>query len=159
MNKRRAMTALIYLLIPAAVIAADQGMKRRAEKKYLGKPERTVPGTRGAVILTDIHNSGAALNLGEKYPGFIKGVSVALTAAMTLVFFATLGHAGSHMLKAGLSLLLGGAYSNALDRVRQGHVVDYIRLDIGIPALKRVVFNIADFAIIAGAGIAAIKSL
>ena len=158
-NKMGVITAAVYLAIPVLIAAADQGMKHRAERSFRGKPERPVRGTRSTVILTDIHNRGAALNLGEKNPGFVKAVSVALTAVTAVVFVVTLGHSGRHMLKTGLSLLLGGAFSNSLDRVRRGHVVDYIRLDIGIPALKQVVFNIADFAIIAGAGIAALKSL
>ena len=52
---------------------------------------------------------------------------------------------------ASVGFLLGGAFSNTYDRLSRGYVVDYLRLRTGIGAVDRVVFNLADFAILIGA--------
>jgi signal peptidase II len=44
-----------------------------------------------------------------------------------------------------LGLLLGGAIGNAIDRVRLGHVVDFV--DGGIGTLRFYTFNVADACI------------
>ena len=50
----------------------------------------------------------------------------------------------------GLSLILGGALSNLVDRIRMGRVVDF--LDFYIRSFHWYTFNLADSAIVAGAG-------
>lgn len=59
-------------------------------------------------------------------------------------------NAREKLLKAGLSLLLGGAFSNTYDRVMREYVVDYVSLKTGIAAIDRVVFNLADLCILIG---------
>ncbi len=77
-------------------------------------------------------------------------LSVLLTAAVLVVFVLTLGMRGKKLLKAGLSLLLGGAFSNTYDRVMREYVVDYVSLKTGIAAIDGVVFNLADLCILIG---------
>ena len=55
------------------------------------------------------------------------------------------------MLKFGLSLLLGGAFSNTYDRLRRGYVVDYFRLNVPAKRIWNLIFNISDFCIVIGA--------
>lgn len=57
--------------------------------------------------------------------------------------------------KAGLSLALGGAVSNCIDRFRDGYVTDYITVHTkeGGTQSDRTSFNIADAGIIAGLGL------
>ena len=78
-------------------------------------------------------------------------ISVGLTVILTLVFILTLGKAGKRLLKTGLSLLLGGAFSNTYDRMKAKAVTDYIRFDFGPERLRQIVFNLGDFAIMIGA--------
>ena len=52
--------------------------------------------------------------------------------------------------------LLGGAFSNAYDRLKRGYVVDYFSLNLKWEPLRRVVFNISDFCILIGAMLVAI---
>ena len=54
-------------------------------------------------------------------------------------------------LGVGLSLLLGGALGNLLDRIRFGHVVDF--LDVHFRQHHWPTFNLADSAITIGAGL------
>jgi signal peptidase II len=54
------------------------------------------------------------------------------------------------LLAAGLALVLGGALGNVIDRIRLGHVIDFIHFHWNqayFPA-----FNVADSAITVGAG-------
>ncbi len=114
---------------------------------------------RGLILFRNSRNSGAAMNLGERYPAVVGAAALFLTAALMPVFIITLGKAGRYTLKAGFALLLGGAWSNAYDRLRRGYVTDYISFDIGIPALRNIVFNFADFGIALGAAVTALKAL
>ena len=51
---------------------------------------------------------------------------------------------------------MGGAFSNAYDRLKRGYVVDYVSFDIGSKRLKNIVFNVSDFFIMIGALITAL---
>ncbi|MDE7359775.1 MAG: signal peptidase II, partial [Lachnospiraceae bacterium] len=53
--------------------------------------------------------------------------------------------------KAGLALLLGGAYSNTYDRLTRKYVVDYVSFPVKNRRIRRIVFNISDFCIMIGA--------
>ena len=50
----------------------------------------------------------------------------------------------------GLALILGGALSNLFDRIRLGRVVDF--LDVYYRSYHWPTFNLADSAIVVGAG-------
>lgn len=77
-------------------------------------------------------------------------LSLILTIALTILYILTLGKAGKGLLKWGLTLLLGGAYSNTYDRLVRKYVVDYV--SFRVPGrLKKVIFNIGDFCIMIGA--------
>ena len=51
--------------------------------------------------------------------------------------------------KLVLILTLGGALSNYYDRIRRNYVVDYFSINVG--RLKKVIFNLGDIFIFAGA--------
>jgi signal peptidase II len=51
----------------------------------------------------------------------------------------------SRYLSVALGLLLGGAIGNFIDRVRHGHVIDFV--DAGIGSLRFYTFNVADVAV------------
>jgi signal peptidase II len=70
----------------------------------------------------------------------------ALALLWMLVFFARSG-SRHPVLPVGLGLLLGGSLSNLVDRVRLGHVTDFLDLTFW-PA-----FNLADTFIVSGVAI------
>jgi signal peptidase II len=73
-------------------------------------------------------------------------VLTTIAVAWMLVFFARSG-ARHPVIPAALGLLIGGSVSNLLDRIRLGHVTDF--LDVGWwPA-----FNLADSFIVLGVAI------
>ncbi|MBQ3162999.1 MAG: signal peptidase II [Lachnospiraceae bacterium] len=134
----------------------DGIIKLFVEKK--GKKEVIKPLLGGKLFLRKYHNTGAMLGAGAKRPKRIALLSIIFTAFMTGVYVATLGYKGQGMLKTGLALLLGGAYSNTYDRLRRKYVVDYISFGVK-GKLKNVIFNISDFGIILGAGLMVIGEL
>lgn len=142
-----------YLMIIPAVFGTDVMLKKKSEEKKLPiEKEGNDP-----IIWRNYHNTGAMLNFGAG-KSFVKVLSSVFTAAVTVYFIITLGHKGKNLLKAGLALVLGGAYSNMYDRMRKDYVVDYISFRCRWKRFSNIVFNIGDFAIMAGALLAVIAT-
>ena len=142
-----------YLMIIPAVFGTDIMLKKKSEEKTLPIEKEG----NGPIIWRNYHNTGAMLNFGAG-KSFVKVLSFVFTAAVTVYFIITLGHKGKNLLKAGLALVLGGAYSNMYDRMRKDYVVDYISFRCRWKRFSNIVFNIGDFAIMAGALLAVIAT-
>jgi signal peptidase II len=99
----------------------------------------------GPFTIHRVQNSGIAFGLFESATAIVT-VLTALAVGWMLVFFA---RAGSRhpVLPAALGLLIGGSISNLIDRVRLGHVTDFLDLRWW-PA-----FNLADSFIVVGVAI------
>ena len=89
----------------------------------------------------------------------VAAVSLAFTLILTVVFIASLGRRGNNLLRLGLALLLGGAFSNTYDRLHRGYVVDYVSFPVKWQAFRKIVFNCSDFCIIIGALLSALGML
>ena len=148
---------MVYLCIVALIFAGELGIKNYVEKKRNAGEEKEI--CKGRILLRKYHNKGACMNLGEKKSNVVAGLSLILTAALALVFLFTLTRHGNGWLKAGLSLLLGGAFSNTYDRLKRKYVVDYFSFGVKWEPLRAIVFNISDFCILIGALIIAIKGM
>lgn len=114
------------------------------------------PPCHGLIVLRRHHNTGAVLNFGQGRKRAVTAAALAMTAVLTVLFLLSLGQKGKGLLKTGLSLLLGGAFSNTYDRLKRGYVVDYFSLNLRWEPLRRVVFNLSDFCIMIGAMLVAI---
>ena len=114
-----------------------------------GDEEKEIGG--GLLLLRKHHNEGAFLNAGRTKRKLVAFVSIVLTLALTVVFLTTFSMKGSRLLKTGLALLLGGAYSNSYDRLHRHYVVDYVSFPVKNKAIRRIIFNISDFCIMIGA--------
>lgn len=103
--------------------------------------------------LTRLHNTGAAFSFlagaGGWQRWFFIGLGVVVSVGL-LLWLRSLPRKGQGILSAGLSLILGGALGNVIDRVVHGYVVDFISVHYQkewfFPA-----FNVADSAISVGA--------
>ena len=137
-----------HLMITAGIFLAELFLKGSVEKNWPMHRDKSV--LKGALRLRRYHNRGAFLNFGEKNTALVAAVSVGLTAGLFVYSLLTFFQGGNRGLKAGLSLLLGGAFSNTYDRLHRKYVVDYFSFHTGIKAFDRIVFNLADFAIMAG---------
>lgn len=138
---------IICTLTVILVFVADLLIKNKIEtSKTL---PRTICG--GRLRLQRYHNKGAMLNLGEKAPKLMVFISVLLTLFVLGIFVMSFTTHGNNLLRVGLSLLLGGAFNNTYDRLKRKYVVDYVSFQVKWKWFARIVFNISDFAIMAGA--------
>ena len=132
-----------------SIFAGDFWIKNQVEQKRAEGETREILG--GRLLLRRYHNRGAALNFGERRRPLVAAISVLLTLAALGALILSLGQKGNGMLRVGLSLLLGGAFSNTYDRLKRKYVVDYVSFGVKWKKLRQVVFNISDFCIITGA--------
>lgn len=140
---------MLYLLIIATIFISDFIIKNHIEKNYQEKP--SIPVLKDHILLRKYHNYGAALNLGAARKNLVIFSSVILTLAAAVMFVLSFSHRGNGLLRLGLSLLLGGAFSNTYDRLKRGYVVDYLSFRTPFPKLNSVIFNLSDFGILIGA--------
>jgi signal peptidase II len=106
----------------------------------------------GLLDLTHVQNTGAAFGLlnAAEFP-YKPAIMIAI-AAIALIAIAAYGaQLGFHerMARLGLSLILGGAFGNLIDRAFVGHVVDFVDVYWGTSHFWA--FNVADAAITIGA--------
>jgi signal peptidase II len=138
------------LLTIAAVVGADQLTKafvRRTLDLY-----DHIPVIPGFLDITHVQNSGAAFGLLNAADFRFKAVLMIGIAAIALVAIAAYAtQLGFHerLARFGLSLILGGAFGNLIDRAVAGYVVDFV--DVYWGNAHFWAFNVADAAITVGA--------
>lgn len=134
--------------ISGLLVAADQATKTLVQGSMtLHESIPIVP----SVSLTYTRNPGAAFSLlADADPAFRRWFFLLISAvALTLVtMFLRRVERGDWWTLSALSLILGGAVGNLLDRVRYGEVIDFIDLYIG--RYHWPVFNVADSGITIG---------
>lgn len=144
----------ICIGIIAAVFSGDLRIKNYIEKT--GTEGVTKSACKGKVLIRRHHNRGLALNVGQSRQMLVAALSVVMTLAAFVCFVISLGQKGNNILRIGLSMLLGGAFSNTYDRLKRKYVVDYFSFGVKWKKLRSIVFNLSDFFIIIGAVISAI---
>ncbi|MCI9066975.1 MAG: signal peptidase II [Lachnospiraceae bacterium] len=140
---------MIFAILAAGIFLLDLLIKNYIETHLEVGQEKSV--CRGKLLIRRYHNRGAFLDAGEKRQKAVALLSLLLTLFMTVVFLSTFSLRGNSTLRAGLALLLGGAYSNTYDRLTRNYVVDYVSFPVKNKRVRRVVFNISDFCIMIGA--------
>jgi len=140
--------AAVWLLLSALVVLADQASKSYITSHY-GEFEFTpvLP----ILDITRMHNVGAAFSFLAGASGWQRWlfISLAVVVSIGIVVWLYRMPRSQGLLACGLSLVLGGAIGNVIDRVRLGAVVDFIHFHWDrayFPA-----FNVADSAITVGA--------
>lgn len=152
-RRKKVSVEMKYLAVVLGIFGLEFYVKNKVEKEMAEGEER--PFLKHTMRIRRYHNSGAFLDVGHTVPGAVLVLSVLLTLFMTVVFAVSLGMAGMERLKWGLSLLLGGAFSNTYDRLFRKYVVDYVSLNVPFKALRRIVFNLSDLCIVLGTLLAA----
>jgi signal peptidase II len=138
----------IVLAIATFVLFADSVSKAWAIGTLRSADRVLVP---EVLELTYAENPGVAFSMFATTPSFVRlGILPALALSAALLFFFRASSAkGSAVARVGAALVVGGALGNALDRVRLGHVVDFIHAHAG-SCFDYPVFNVADVAVFAG---------
>ncbi len=134
---RFSLRAFVVLVTTAvAVFAADHLVKRLVSSSI---PLGSEVGSGSPVSLHHINNHGAAFGL---FPG-LQNVFLAV-ALLVGVYIVVAGQRFGRgvLTQVVLGFILGGAAANAVDRYRQGYVVDYVDVHVW------PIFNLADSAIV-----------
>lgn len=134
---------VLLFLVAALVILVDHFSKLYVENQLpLNQTWAPFPEIEQIFRITHVSNTGAAFGL---FPdGSQIFTVIAILVGVVIVIYNYQLPPGNYLLRVALGLQLGGALGNLVDRVRIGHVTDF--LDFG----PWPVFNLADTAIVAG---------
>lgn len=146
---------LRWLGLAALTIVLDQITKLAVLAKLT--PYQDVVAVTPFFNLVHVHNTGAAFSLFADQGGWQKVffLSVALIAA-AVIFWLLRKPGGRTVYYIALTLILGGALGNVIDRLAYGHVIDF--LDFYAGTWHWPAFNVADSAITVGAALLILDS-
>lgn len=144
-----------WLAIAAVVVLLDQYTKVLIVANFDLHEGRRVT---DFFNLVRAHNRGAAFSFLADASGWQRWAFTALAAGAAFVITWLLRQHGAQRLFAtALTLILGGAVGNAIDRLWHGHVIDFLQFHAGGWAFPS--FNVADSAITLGAGLLILDEL
>ena len=135
--------------LSALVIMLDQMSKLLITQHFVNFESLTVL---SVFDLTLLHNTGAAFSFLSDAGGLQRWLftAIAVVASVSITLLLR-KHAKETLFAFALSLILGGALGNLIDRISYGYVIDFLLFhwnDHYFPA-----FNLADSAITCGAGL------
>ena len=137
------------LLISGLTLGADQLTKRLIAMSFM--PGQSLPLIPSLLSLTYVQNTGAAFGLLKGRQWLFIALSVMIVGWMGWELLTKRPLAA--VVVWGSSLIIGGALGNLIDRLRVGHVIDFIDLHVW------PVFNVGDSAITIGVGLLILHSL
>jgi signal peptidase II len=156
MTKNSART--LYILIALVVVLLDRWTKRLvAQRISLYTHIQVIP---GFFRLTHTENTGAAFSLfADSAAPWKTGLLIAFSGIALVVVSVLLwkNERAQVTTGVGLALIMGGALGNLWDRLARGRVIDFLLF-----YFKRYqwpVFNLADSAIVVGAGLLVLEIL
>ena len=149
---------IVYLFIVLGVVLLDRWSKYLvAQHIRLYSHIQVIP---GLFRLTHTENTGAAFSLFADSPAPWKtGMLIAFSTVALIVVSVLLwkNHHAHVATGIGLSLIMGGAIGNLWDRLARGRVVDFLL--VYVKHYEWPVFNLADSAIVVGAGLLIVEIL
>jgi signal peptidase II len=146
---------LMWLGIAIIIVLLDQVTKITMSRLLVyGQSEVIAP----YFNLVMVYNQGAAFSFLANSGGWQRWFFSGLAFVVSLVIIWMLWKNASQRLFCwSLSLILGGAVGNLIDRLIYGHVIDF--LDFHIGTLHWPAFNVADSAITLGAALFVLDEL
>ena len=153
-SRSRSSPLMLWLALAFAVILADQFSKTLVLGWFQLGDSRPVT---GYFNLVRVHNHGAAFSFLAGASGWQRWFFVGLgTVASGFIVWMLTRHAAQRLFAFAISMILGGAVGNVLDRLLHGYVVDFLQFRFSL--LEGLFnggyfpsFNIADSAITLGA--------
>ncbi|NOV25221.1 lipoprotein signal peptidase [Cupriavidus necator] len=143
----RSTTPLLWMAFALLVVLLDQFFKIVIVRSFSYGESRPVTGFFNLVL---VYNKGAAFSFLADAGGwqrwFFTGLGVVVGAFIVWLLYR---HTGQRLFCFAVSLILGGAVGNVIDRVVYGHVIDF--LDFYVRNYHWPAFNVADCAITVGA--------
>ena len=151
----RLRTLVGWLALAALIVLLDQVTKDWVIEQFqLGDSREVTP----FFNLVRAHNPGAAFSFLAGADGWQRWFFTALgIAASAFIVWMILRHPMQRLFCLAVTMILGGAVGNVVDRLLHGHVIDFIQLHWGgwyFPS-----FNVADAAITVGAALLILDEL
>jgi signal peptidase II len=109
--------------------------------------QESIPVIPGFFNLTHLHNTGAAFSMLHDNNLFF----ILLSSAVFITLIVLRRHFSGLLMQCGWLLLLSGIIGNVTDRIRLGHVVDFLDFQFG--GYHWPAFNVADSCICIAAGL------
>jgi len=146
---------MLWLGIAIVVVLMDQVSKITMTRLLVyGQSEVVNP----FFNLVMVYNQGAAFSFLANSGGWQRWFFSALALAVSISIIWMLNrNASQRMFCWSLSLILGGAVGNLIDRLAYGHVIDF--LDVHVGNWHWPAFNVADSAITIGAALFVLDEL
>jgi signal peptidase II len=147
---------LKWLWVSAVILLLDQASKLTIDSAmHLYDSIALLP----FFNLTYVHNTGAAFSFLSDAGGWQRWLFAGLAIVMSSAIGIWLSRLQKHetFMAIALSLVLGGAIGNLIDRIAYGYVIDF--LDVYYQAWHWPAFNIADSAICVGVGLMLLENL
>ena len=152
-QRRRRWT--LFLALAVAVVLLDQLSKVWVDASFevasrdipAGQPGGPTEVLGEYLRIAKTYNDGAIF-------GFLEAVAP-IMALLTLMVITAItwyewrhGASAGPLVTIGLGLLLGGAIGNLIDRIRLGHVIDFV--DMGLGSSRWYAWNVSDAAVFIG---------
>ena len=150
-TKRDFFWKLAYLAIAGGIFMIDQVTKAWAVRRL--RFGEDIPVIRGFLNFAYAQNTGVAFSMLDDHGDAGRwGLSVvAMIAGVLVIYFFWRTPRSDDRILGALALLLAGIVGNVVDRLRLGFVVDFIDVQFG--SWHYPTFNLADMAIVCGAGL------
>ena len=145
----------LFLAPAAAVVLLDQLSKVWVDASFEVAARDIPAGQPGgpSEVLGEYLRIAKTYNDGAIF-GFLEAVAP-IMALLTLIVIAAItwyqwrhGASAGPLVIIGLGLLLGGAIGNLIDRIRLGHVIDF--MDMGVGSSRWYAWNVSDAAVFIG---------
>ena len=145
---------MVYFLIALIVFLIDQGTKYLiATGLTIGEQ---IPVIGNFFLITSHRNRGAAFSILQDQRWFFVTVTAVVVVGI-IWYLIKIKKQRNKLLPTALSLVLGGAVGNFLDRVGSGEVVDFLQFNFGSYTFP--IFNVADSCIVIGVALIILDSL
>jgi signal peptidase II len=135
------------LIVAGLVVALDQGSKYLVTQSLpVGGAWSPFPGPTPFFQIVYTYNTGATFGLFKDLGPVFIFIALAIVAA--LILYARRLRRDQWLMCVALGLMLGGAIGNLIDRIRLGHVIDFI--DVGVGATRWYTSNLSDVSLVLG---------
>jgi len=147
---------LVLVMAIGATIGCDRVTKQIAETKLVGMPRQSF--LADTIRLEYVENTGAFLGLGAEWPPAVRTALFGIGNGVLLLAMVALAirRRWPTLALFGVAFFVAGGSANLVDRMTRGSVIDF--LNVGLGPLRTGIFNVADMAIMLGAGLVILAS-
>jgi len=144
---------VVYYLIALIAFLVDQGTKYLIATRL--ELQEQIPVIGNFFLITSHRNRGAAFGILQGQQWFF--ILITTVVIIGIVWYLNKARQTRKLLPLALSLVLGGAIGNFLDRLLMGEVVDFLQFNFGSYTFP--IFNVADSCIVVGVALIILDSL